>query len=102
MLNFDFLEKDLSIVFLPNFVYDFQRKMFLVLHSIIWPNFIAWVNMCTAIVLLTRLWNDKFWNWPYLFNQAVFLQIKKSRQTFKYPETKTSFKGEIKNIFHQF
>ena len=35
MLNFDFLEKDLSIVFLPNFMYDFQRKMFLVLHSII-------------------------------------------------------------------
>ena len=34
--------------------------------------------------------------------KPFFYQIKKSRQTFKYPETKTSFKGEIKSIFHHF
>ena len=32
MLNFDFLEKDLGIVFLPHFVYDFSREMF---HSLL-------------------------------------------------------------------
>ena len=58
MLNFDFLEKGLGIVYPPHFVYDFLRKMFLMLHSINQPNFIAWlpllleilVNMCIAIV----------------------------------------------------
>ena len=41
MLNFNLLEKDLGIVSLPYFVYDFSRKMFLMLYSINWPNFIA-------------------------------------------------------------
>ena len=34
MLNFDFLEKGLGIVFLAHFVYDFSTKMFLMLYSI--------------------------------------------------------------------
>ena len=46
------------IVSLQDFVYDFSRKMFLLLHSINRPNFIAWlhllleifVNMCIATV----------------------------------------------------
>ena len=44
--------------FLPHFAYDFSRKTFLMLYSINWPNFIAWLslfletlgNMCIAIV----------------------------------------------------
>ena len=48
------LRKRLWIVFL----YDFSRKMFLMLYSINWPNAIAWlpllieilVNMCIVIV----------------------------------------------------
>ena len=58
MLNFDFLDKGLEIVSPAHFVYDFSTKMFLMLYSINWPNFIAWLsllleilgNMCTAIV----------------------------------------------------
>ena len=34
MLNFDFLEKGLEIVFPPHFVYDFSRKTFLKLYPI--------------------------------------------------------------------
>ena len=34
ILNFDFLEKGLGIVSPPNFVFDFSRKMFLMLCSI--------------------------------------------------------------------
>ena len=34
MLNFDFLEKGLEIVSSQHLVYDFSRKMFLVLYSI--------------------------------------------------------------------
>ena len=35
MLNFDFLEKGLRIVSPSHFVYDFLKKMFLKLYSII-------------------------------------------------------------------
>ena len=43
MLKFDFLEKGLGIVSLPHFVYDFSWKMFLILYSINWSSFIAWL-----------------------------------------------------------
>ena len=58
LLNSDFSEKGLGIVFTQRFVYDFSRKMFLILYSINWPNFIVWLpllrdilgNICIAIV----------------------------------------------------
>ena len=58
LLNFDFLDKGLGIVSPAYFVYDFSTKMFLMLYSINWPNFIAWLpllleilgNICIAIV----------------------------------------------------
>ena len=58
MLNFDFLDKGLGIVPPAYFVYVFSIKMFLMLHSISSPNFIAWLplhlqisgSMCIAIV----------------------------------------------------
>ena len=40
-LNFDFLERGLEIVSPPSFVYDISRKIFLILHSINWPNFMV-------------------------------------------------------------
>ena len=43
MLNFGFLEKGLRILSLPHFVYNFSRKMFLLLYAINWPNFISWL-----------------------------------------------------------
>ena len=36
-----FLEKGLGIVFSPHFVYDFSRKMFLMLNSINRTNFVV-------------------------------------------------------------
>ena len=57
MFSFGFLEKGLGIVSPPHVVHDFSRKMFLMLHSINWPNFIIWLslpfkilgNVCIAI-----------------------------------------------------
>ena len=40
LLNFNFLEKGLGIVFPTHFENYFSRKNFLVLYSINWPNFI--------------------------------------------------------------
>ena len=50
MLNFDFLEKGLGMVFPPHFPYDFSRKMFLMLYFINWPNFIAWLSLLLDIL----------------------------------------------------
>ena len=58
MFNLEFLENSLGIVSSPYFVYDFSRKMFLMLYSIRWTNFIVGLalllaivgNMCIAIV----------------------------------------------------
>ena len=56
--DFDFLEKGLRIVSPALFVHDFSTKMFLMLYSTNWPNFIARLpllleilcNMCIAVV----------------------------------------------------
>ena len=60
MLNFNFWEKGLGKVSPPYFMFDFARKMFLMLYSINWPNLIVWFpllfeilgNIGTAIVCL--------------------------------------------------
>ena len=41
MLNFDFLEKVMGIVYPPQIVYDLSRKMFVMLYSINWPKFVV-------------------------------------------------------------
>ena len=58
MLDFHLSEKGLGLVSPPHFMYDFSKKMFLILHSINWPSFIVWLsllleiwgNMCIKIV----------------------------------------------------
>ena len=58
ILNFDFLKKGSRVVSLSHFLHDFSRKIFLMLCSINWPVFIAWLpllfeiscNMCIVIV----------------------------------------------------
>ena len=58
MVNFNFSEKGLGPVSPSHFMYDFSRKMFLMLNSINWPNFIVSLpllfeilgNICIMIV----------------------------------------------------
>ena len=51
VFNFGFLEKGLGIVFLPHFLYDISRKMFLMLYPINWPYFIAWLSILLEILV---------------------------------------------------
>ena len=44
MLNFNFLEKGLGLASPPYFVYDFSRKTFLILHSILMLHSIAFTS----------------------------------------------------------
>ena len=55
MLSFDFLENSLGKVATPHSVYDFWRKMLLMLHFINWLNFIAYCDW-----FFPRLWRQKF------------------------------------------
>ena len=99
MLNFDFLEKVLGIDSSAHFVYGFSRKMFLMLYSVNWPNFIAWLasllkilgNMCIAIVCFPG--SDVI-----NFEINLIILIK----PFFYLENKKSFQGEVKRIHHHF
>ena len=95
----------------PNFVYDFSRKMCLMLRTINWPNFIVWLsllleilgNMCIAIVC--DVWGCD------VINLKLNLSFKSSRfstcpkiqdKNFKYLEREKSIKDKIKSIFHHF
>ena len=52
------IKRGLGLASLPHFLHNFWRKIFILLYSINWPNFIGWlsllceilVNMCIAIV----------------------------------------------------
>ena len=50
VINFDFLDKGLEIVSSPHFVCEFSTKIPLVLYSINWPNFIAWLPLFLEIL----------------------------------------------------
>ena len=50
MLNFNLLENGAWLVSSPYLVYDFSRKIFLLLHSINWPNFIVWLPLLLEIL----------------------------------------------------
>ena len=51
ILNSDFLEKSLVTVFLTYFVYDISRKIFFMLYSINYPDFIAWLPLLLEVLL---------------------------------------------------
>ena len=99
MLNFNFPEKDLGLVSPSHFVYDFSRKIFLMLHSIIRPNFFVWLplllqilgNMCITIVCQPGCDVIKFEN-NLLIYQAVLLHDYKVK-------TKTEISSERKELF---
>ena len=108
MLHFDYLEKDLGTLFPPHFVYNFSRKVFLMLYSINWLNFIVWLalilemlgNMCITIFCFPGCDVINFEiNFVFLI-KPFFYMPKNWRQKFKYFESEKSFKGEMKNIFH--
>ena len=108
MLNFDFLDKGLGIVPPAPFVYDFSRKVFLILYSINWPNFIAWLPLLLEMLGNMRiaiLVNQAVTSWilklTLSFQSSRFFYItKKSWQILKYLENENNFSGEIIRIFH--
>ena len=108
--NFDFLEKCLGLVSLPHFVYDFMRRIFLMLYLINRSNLIFRLlllleildNMSIVIICLPvhDLVNFEI-NLSFLTGRFS-PRPEKSGQKFKHLKNKKSFQGEIKSIFHHF
>ena len=100
MPNFDFLEKSMGIVIPPSTEYDSLRKMFNMLHSINWSDFIVWLplllemlgNMFVVIVCfpgcdvvifeINLVSNQAVFTWPK--NQDKNLNILGGKELLKW------------------
>ena len=97
--NFEFLEKGLGIVFQTHFVYDFSRKIYLLLNSIKRPNFIVWLpllfeilaNICVVIVCFPGCDAINFEILSFFIIKPFFYITKKSRQKYKNLDNEKSF-----------
>ena len=104
-LNFDFLEKGLGIVFPVHFMYDFSRKMLLMLYYVNWTNFITWLlllleilgNKCIAIVCFPGCDVINFQTNLIFLIGPFFYMIKKSDKNWNILGTKRAFK--VKKAF---
>ena len=91
----------LEVVSPSHFVYDFSRKMVLMLYSINWPNFIVWLpllleilgNMCIAIVYFPSFEVIIFETNLVFLMKPFFYMTKNPRQNIL---------GKIKSIFYHF
>ena len=99
MLNFDTLEKCLGILSPPYFVYDFSRKMFLMLYSTKCSDFLFRLsllleilsNICIAIVCFLS-WDVINLEINLVFLIKPFLYMTKiRRQKLKYLENGKNF-----------
>ena len=61
MFSFSLLNKSLGIVSPRHFVYDFSRKMFPMLYTINWSNFIVWLSLVLEILGIMGSWDIGFW-----------------------------------------
>ena len=99
MLNFSFSEKGLGLVSPSHFVYGFLRKMFLMLYSLNWPKFIAWLslflkifgNTCITIVCLPG-WDVINFEIDFIFLTSRFSTRLKVKTKLKILRTKRVFK----------
>ena len=70
MINFDFLKKSLGLVSPPHLLHDSSKKIFLMLYSINWSNFIFWFSS-----LLEIIWQCVCCNCFYSVFDAINFEI---------------------------
>ena len=97
----------LAMVSPPYFVCDFSRKMFLMLYSINWPNFIVWLsllldilgNICIAIVWCPGCDVISFEINLFFLIKPFFYMTKNARQKFNISwEQKELLRRNIKHF----
>ena len=100
--------KGLRRAFAPHFPYDFSRKIFLTLYSIILQS----ILLLSGCICFLRYWVISILHFlfPSLWRQALIFAFWSSRfptlsekvgQKFKYLENKIIVWNEIKSIFHR-
>ena len=103
MLNFGFSEKVLRLVSPPHFAHDFSSKMFVMLLSINWPDFIVLSsllfeilgNMCIKIASYPDCDVIKFEINLIFLIKPFRSMTKKTRQKLKYLENEKRIWGKI-------
>ena len=103
---FQQIKRGLELVFLPHFRHKYWRKIFVLLYSINWPNFIVWLpwlceilgNMCIAIACKPcyDVMNFEV-NFIFLI-KPIFIHDQKVVAKLKYFENRKSFYDEIKTF----
>ena len=100
----------LELVFLPHFLHNFYRKIFISGYSINWPHAILWLplipeisnNVCMVILCYPGCDVINFEVNLIFLIKPFFYISKKLRQKFRYLENEKSFSDETKSIFHHF
>ena len=101
MLNFYFLEKGVRLVSPPQSEYDFWRKIFLMLYSINWLNFIVSLpllleilgNMCIVIIYFPVYDVMNFEkNLRFLIKQFFYMTKKSQDKNLNISRTKRVFR----------
>ena len=99
VLNFDFLQKGLGLTSPPYFVYDFSGKIFLMLCSVRWPNFIVWLPLLLEIldnITCCPVYDVINFEINHIFLIKLLFQItKKSGQKYEYLKNEKSYQYEI-------
>ena len=110
LLNFCFLEKGPGLVSSRCVLCHFSRKVFLMLYSINWQNFMVWLpllleileDMCIVIICFPISEVMKFEIKISLLMKLFPTWPKKSEQKFKYLQKERSFLSEMKSTFQHF
>ena len=106
MLNLDFLQMGLELASPPYFVYNFSRKVFCILYSINWPNFVVWLplhfrywGICVLQLFVSKVLTSKMLKFTWTFQSGRFSTWPKNQDKITYLENEKSFQGEIKIFF---
>ena len=112
ILSFLKIKRSLELVSMCHFLHNFWRKIFPLLYSINWPNFIVWLPLVWEIwatCVLQLFVNQVVTSWilklTLSFSSIIFpffLHDQLPWQKLKYLENGKSIYHEIKNIFHHF
>ena len=109
MLNLDFLQMGLELASPPYFAYNFSRKVFCILYSINWPNFVVWLplhfrywGICVLQLFISKALTSKMLKFTWTFQSGRFSTWPKNQDKIYISWKQKELLRWNKNIFHYF
>ena len=109
MLNLDFLQMGLELASPPYFVYNFSRKVFCILYSTNWPNFVVWLplrfrywGICVMQLFVSKVLTSKILKFTWTFQSGRFSTWPKNQDKIYISRKRKELLRWNKNIFHYF